>query len=138
MNGEVFLDSGIFIAFLTRRDRQHEAAEALFSAPPQHWCTSVLVISETYSWFLHRYGEEAARSFRSLLEELSSLTLLAAGPAHHEAVGRKLDIHRGTKLTYVDASILVWMAERKIETVWGTDTHLAIEGARVTPGPPDD
>jgi predicted nucleic acid-binding protein len=137
VNGEVFLDSGIFIAFLTRRDRQHEAAEVLFSDPPQHWCTSVLVIAETYSWFLHRYGEEAARGFRSLLEEFPNLALLGAGPAHHEAVGRKLDTLRGTKLTYVDASSLVWVAERKIRTVWGTDNHLAVEGSQVTPGPPD-
>ena len=137
MNGEVFLDSGIFIAFLVRRDRQHKAAEALFSSPPQRWCTSVLVIAETYSWFLHRYGEDAARSFRSLLEEFPDLQLLDAGPLHHEAVGKKLDALRGNKLTYVDASSLIWLAERKIQTVWGTDNHLAIEGSAVTPGPPD-
>ena len=136
MTGEVFLDSGIFIAFLIRRDRQHDAAAVLFSDPPRRWCTSLLVISETYSLFLHRYGEEAARSFRSLLDELPNLALLGAVPAHHEAVGRKLDALRGTKLTYVDASSLVWIAERQIRFVWGTDNHLALEGAQVTPGPP--
>jgi predicted nucleic acid-binding protein len=137
VNREVFLDSGIFIAFLVRRDRQHEAAELLFSAPPEHWCTSIFVLAETYSWFLHRYGEEAARGFRSLLEEFPSLVLLGAGPAHHETVWKKLDALRGTKLTYVDASSLVWVSERKIQTIWGTDRHLTIEGSRVIPGPPD-
>jgi predicted nucleic acid-binding protein len=131
---EIFLDSGIFIAFLVRRDRHHEAAEALFFDPPRLWCTSVLVVSETYSWFLHRYGEESARGFRAFLAELRTLTLLEAGLAHHEAVGRKLDKHRGIKLSYVDASNLVWVAEREILTVWGTDHHLAVEGARVVPG----
>ena len=137
MTGEVFLDSGIFIAFLIRRDRQHEAADSLFSDPPQSWCTSLLVVAETYSWFLHRHGEDAARSFRSLLGEFPTLELLGTESAHHAAVERKLDALRGSKLTYVDASSLVWVTERKIKTVWGTDHHLAIEGAHVTPGPPD-
>ncbi|HZF12424.1 MAG TPA: PIN domain-containing protein [Thermoanaerobaculia bacterium] len=137
MTGEIFLDSGIFIAFLIRRDHQHAAAELLFADPPRHWCTSVLVIAETYSWFLYRYGEESARGFRSVLEEFSTLELLGAGSAHHEAVAKKLDILRGVKLTYVDASSLVWIAERKIRTVWGTDNHLAVEGSQVIPGPPD-
>jgi len=49
---------------------------------------------------------------------------------------RKLDRHRGLKLTYVDASSLVLVASARIKTVWGTDAHLGVEGARVLPGPP--
>lgn len=55
---------------------------------------------------------------------------------HRAAVDDKLEVLRGTKLTYVDASSLVWLATKGIDTVWGTDHHLAIEGARVIPGPP--
>jgi hypothetical protein len=53
--------------------------------------------------------------------------------AHHALVVRKLDRHRGRKLTYVDASSLVWLERRRIPEVWGTDVDLAIEGARVRP-----
>ena len=52
---EVFLDSGIFIAFLNRRDRHHVQATSLFNNPPARWCTSALVRSEAYSWFLHKH-----------------------------------------------------------------------------------
>jgi hypothetical protein len=52
------------------------------------------------------------------------------------AVWAKLDDLRGLKLTFVDASSLVWLQEREIKTVWGTDHHLAVEGARVLPGSP--
>lgn len=133
MTGEVFLDSGVFIAFLVRSDRFHQEAVALFAKPPRSWSTSVLVISECYSWFLHRHGEEAARTFRRLVQDMSELKLLEADTHHQEAVWKKLDILRGSRLTYVDASSLVWLEERKIQTVWGTDHHLALEGAKVVP-----
>lgn len=134
MSPEVFIDSGAFIAFLVRADRFNDAAVSLFSLPPKRWSTSVLVVSETYSWFLHKLGENAARSFRSLVQSLPELTLLGADARHQEAVWRKLDHLRGSRLTYVDASSLVWIEERKIGTVWGTDHHLGLEGAAVIPG----
>jgi len=134
MNGSAFIDSGAFIAFLDRSDRLHAATRALFSRPPRTLWSSVLVFSETYSWFLHRLGEEPARSFRGLVAELPRLRLLELSKGHHGHVLGKLDRLRGTKLTYVDASSLVWLKAHKIRTVWGTDHHLSIEGATVVPG----
>jgi hypothetical protein len=98
--------------------------------------TSVPVVSETYSWFLHRLGENAARTFRLLLDDLPSLQLLGADRKHALAVNVTLERLRGTKLTWVDGSSLVFLEQRQIKTVWGTDHHLGIEGARVIPGPP--
>jgi hypothetical protein len=48
-------------------------------------------------------------------------------------VVRKLEQLRGHKLTYVDASSLVFLQERNIREVWGTDRDLSFEGARVLP-----
>lgn len=136
MTGGAFVDSGAFIAFLVASDRLHPEVVRLFARPPKRWFTSTLVISETYSWFLHRLGEEAARTYRALLESLSTIEILDTDSDHREDLWAKLDALRGHKLTYVDASSLVWLETRDIRTVWGTDHHLAIEGARVTPGPP--
>ena len=136
MTAEAFVDSGAFIAFLDASDRQHRAAVALFADPPMRLTTSVLVVSECYGWFLHRIGENGARTFRRLLDELPGLRLLGADEAHREAVWRKLDDLRGAKLTFVDASSLVWLERESIETVWGTDFDLSLEGAEVLPGPP--
>lgn len=132
----MLIDSGAFIAFLLREDRSHRETAALFAAPPRHWSTSVLILSETYSWFLHRLGEEAARIFRRFITELPELRVLDADASHRAAVGRKLDALRGAKLTFVDASSLVWLEELDIPTVWGTDHHLTLEGATVLPGSP--
>jgi predicted nucleic acid-binding protein len=131
--GPVFLDTGIFIAFLDRSDGYHDAAVRLFSDPPQRCLTSLAVVSEAYGWFLHRLGEEAARTFRLALAELPRLDLLALDAAHHATVGRKLEQLRGHKLTYVDASSLVFLARHRIREVWGTDRDLALEGASVVP-----
>lgn len=132
---EVFVDSGAFIAFLVRSDRLHEQAVGLFADPPERWSTSVLVISETYSWFLHRLGDEAARTFRALVENMTGLQLLDVDERHRAAIWYKLHSLRGYKLTFVDASSLVWLERRGIRTVWGTDQHLGVEGAKVVPGP---
>jgi predicted nucleic acid-binding protein len=131
--GIVFLDSGIFVAFLDRSDGYHRAALRLFAEPPGRWCTSLAVVSETYGWFLHRLGEEAARTFRLALGELPGLQLLVLDSRHHEAVLQKLERLRGHKLTYVDASSLVFLGQHGIPEVWGTDRDLALEGARVVP-----
>ncbi len=131
--GPVFLDSGIFIAFLDRSDHYHAAALRLMSDPPRRWYSSLPVVSETYGWFLHRFDEEAARAFRLLLGDLPRLELLAVDVAHHRAVCQTLDRHRGHKLTYVDASSLALLQVKGIREVWGTDRDLALDGARVLP-----
>lgn len=136
MNERVFIDSGAFVAFLVAGDRLHEDVAALFSRPPKRWWTSVLVVAETYGWFLHRLDEEAARTFRLFVDELPGLEVLDSSADHRRAVWQKLDALRGSKLTNVDASSLVWLQDLGIRAVWGTDHHLAIEGATVTPGPP--
>jgi predicted nucleic acid-binding protein len=132
--GPVFVDSGAFIAFLDRSDRHHEAVVRLFADLPRRWFSSLAVVSETYGWFLHRLGEDAARTFRLALGELPRLRLLSLDLAHHAAVSRKLEQLRGHRLTYVDASSLVFLDRFEIREVWGTDRDLALEGARVLPG----
>ena len=107
--GPAFLDSGIFIAFLDRSDRYHATALRLFADPPRRWYTSLAVVSETYGWFLHRLGEDAARTFRLALAELPRLELLGLDQTHHAAVVDRLERLRGRKLTYVDASSLVFV-----------------------------
>ncbi len=129
----VFLDTGIFVAFLDRSDGYHHAAVRLFSDPPRRWYTSLAVVAEAYGWFLHRLGEEAARTFRLALAELPRLELLGLDAAHHEATVRKLERLRGHKLTYVDASSLVFLQDLRVAEVWGTDRDLSLEGARVVP-----
>lgn len=91
------------------------------------------MVAETYGWFLHRLGEDAARTFRLALAELPRLELLTPDTGHLKAVTGVLERHRGRKLTYVDASSLAFLRQFRIDEVWGTDRDLSIEGARVAP-----
>jgi predicted nucleic acid-binding protein len=129
----VFLDSGILIAFLNARDQWHDQAKALFASAKPRWSTSYLVVSEAYSWFLHRHGEEAARSLRAFIDKLEGLRLFGVDRNHHLKVVRMLDRLRGSKLTYVDASSLCLMERHRIGKVWATDRHLGLTGAEVLP-----
>src|SRR5687768_16879080 len=109
MKRRVFLDSGILIAHLSQRDQWHTQAVALFGGPRPAWATSVLVISETCSWFLHRMGEEASRRFLEFVDRLEKLEVFEATLDHHREVLRTLDCYRGARLTYVDASSLTFL-----------------------------
>jgi predicted nucleic acid-binding protein len=130
-----FLDSGIFIAFLNARDQWHDQARTLFGMSKLRWSTSYLVVSESYSWFLHRYGEESARTLSQFIGNLDGLRIYDANREHHRRVGHMLDRLRGSKLTYVDASSLCLIEEHKIRKVWATDHHLGLTGAEVFPRP---
>ena len=134
MKPRVFLDSGIFVAFLDRSDRWHAQARTLFATPLRGWCTSLLVVAEAQAWFLHRLGEEPARRFLSLIGDLEGLEILLPGADHHREVVRTLDRLRGTRLTYVDASSLALIGAHRIRRVWSTDRHLGLTGAEVVPG----
>ena len=133
MSERVFLDTGIFIAALIRRDRLHVYAAELFGRAATAWTTSLLVVSEGYSWFLHRHGEEAARDFRAFIATLKGLDLLAVTADDHRRAVQMLDRFRGTKLTYVDAASLGYIQQKKIKTVWSTDHHLGLSGAEILP-----
>jgi predicted nucleic acid-binding protein len=129
----VFLDSGIFIAAMIRRDRFHSQAVELFGRAGIRWMSSLLVVSESYSWFLHRHGEEAARMFRAFIAALDNLRLYPVTSEDHQRTLRILDRFRGCKLTYVDAASLAHIEQRKIKTVWSTDHHLGLTGALILP-----
>ncbi|MDE2763396.1 MAG: type II toxin-antitoxin system VapC family toxin [Gemmatimonadota bacterium] len=130
----VFLDTGIFVAAMNGHDRYHREARAMFAGPTPRWHTSVLVWSEAYNWFLHRHGDEAARSFGSLVASLEGLVMFTADEDHHAEVCRMSDRMRRERLTYVDASSLVLIDRHGIGTVWSTDPGLGLTGAKVLPG----
>lgn len=130
---KVFLDTGIFVAAMNGRDEYHEQARAMFAGTPPRWHTSVLVWSEAYNWFLHRHGDEAARSFGSMVASLEGLVMFTADADHHAEVCRMADRMRSERLTYVDASSLVLIDRHGIGTVWSTDRRLGLTGAKVLP-----
>lgn len=132
-NGAVFLDTGILVALLNAKDQWHNAATALFESGNPAWHTSYLVLSESYSFFLHRYGEEPTRTLRKFVAALPNVTVHPADQTLHQNTYKMLDRLRGARLSYVDASSLCLLRTHKIKTVWSTDHHLGLTGAEVLP-----
>lgn len=130
---KVFIDSGIFIAYMNRRDRWHQQALYLFQEKNIQPFTSELVISETYSWFLHQAGEEIARQFRLFAKTIPRLRIIFSVSESFENTLKMLDKHRGAKLTFVDAASLTHLDDNKINTVWSTDYHLSLTGRTIKP-----
>jgi len=129
----VFIDSGIFIAYLNKRDRWHQQALYLFQEKNIQPYTSELVISETYSWFLHQAGEEIARQYRLFVQAIPRLKILFSNAETFTATATMLERQRGSKLTYVDAASLALLDGQKIATVWSTDYHLSLTGKTIRP-----
>ena len=93
----------------------------------------MLVVSETYSWFLHKLDEESAREFLGFVNAIEGLTVLDVPAALQRDAQRILDRFRGSKLTYVDAVSLVLIEKHKLKQVWGTDRDLTFSGAALFP-----
>lgn len=93
----------------------------------------MLVLSETYSWFLHKLDEEAAREFLAFVDALEGLVVLDMPAAMSQEARRLLDRFRGRKLTYVDAVSLALIGRHGIKHVWGTDRDLTFTGATLIP-----
>jgi len=129
----VFIDSGAFVAALFRSDRHHAAVRLLFLALPRKSFTSVLVVSETYSWFLHKLDEESARDFLAFVDALRGLVVLDAPASSRRHARRVLAEFRGSKLTYVDAVSLALIDQHRVSEVWGTDRDLTFTGAALRP-----
>lgn len=129
----VFIDSGAFVAALFRSDRHHAEFRAVFARLPRKTFTSMLVLSETYSWFLHKLDEESARAFLAFVDSIEGLVVLDASAALRRDAKRLLDRFRGSKLTYVDAVSLVLIEKHEINQVWGTDQDLTFTGAALVP-----
>lgn len=133
MTEKVFIDSGVFIAYLNKRDRWHQQALYLFQEKNISPYTTELVISETYSWFLHLAGEEIARQFRLFVKAIPKLKIIFSGTEAFESTAAMLDKHRGAKLSYVDAASLAVLEAQRIATVWSTDYHLSLTGRTIKP-----
>jgi predicted nucleic acid-binding protein len=130
-----FLDSGFFIAWINETDERHARALELLTiaaAKKSTLLTSSLVVSETYTHLLYRYGKETARGFRFAVTELQGqLQCLHLDDKKLGLTFSTLERHRALSLSLVDASNLVFARHEKCQEIWATDREMGIEGAEL-------
>ena len=124
---EAYVDTSAFIAFIDRSDSHHPLFARLFADPPRLW-TTALVIAEGHGWFLRRYDRTRALAFLSMVEMLSPLTTVDAGPSLVSGATQILRRFGDQDLTLVDAAGLYLMHDRKTRRCWSTDHHMRLTG----------
>lgn len=124
---ECYVDTSALIAFLDRSDSYHPLFRRLFSTPPALF-TSSLVIAEGHGWFLRRYNEHRAIQFLAFIEVLPNFTIEAFGTEQLPATAAIVKKFNDQQLTLADGHGLAIMKNRRIETCWSTDRHMALTG----------
>ena len=124
---ECYVDTSAFIAFLDRSDSYHPLFRRLFSAPPL-LVTSALVMAEGHGWFLRRYDQGRAAQFLAFLDALPRLRIESFGAEELASAGAIAKKFKDQNLTLADAHGLAIMSERRTETCWSTDRHMALTG----------
>ena len=136
---KLFIDSAAFIAIHSRHDGPHGPAIDFYRQLPKSTAimTSVLVVSETYSWLRSRVGYYSASVFLDLIfdaVETRWMEVVYSDPDIDRRTRQVLRKYRDHELSYTDASSAVIMEMTGIKDVFTFDKHFVILGKRVHPG----
>jgi len=130
-SGDVFVDSGAWIALLSARDQHHAEADRLFRIAVRDrvsLVTTNLVLAEVHRFILFRVGIRAAGAALDHIEASSLVRTQFAAESHHRAARRwmaRLDDHR---ISYTDAVSFAVMQAGRCRAVLGFDSDFTIAG----------
>lgn len=85
-------------------------------------------MAEGHGWFLKRYDRTRALQFLALIEAMTPLAVLPAGPTELAGGTTILRKFSDQDLSLTDAVGLHVMKTRKTSTCWSTDFHLGLTG----------
>ena len=80
---KVFIDSGAFIALIDERDPLHKASQAFYKSLTKRaipLITSLMVISETYTWLRYHVGYDSAVRFIGIIERSEKARIFKSYP----------------------------------------------------------
>jgi len=127
----VFVDSGGWIALLSRRDQHHVEAARLFRhavARRVPLVTTNLVLAEVHRLTLVRAGVQPALRVLDLVDASSDVTVTFPGPDHHAAARQWLARLSPHPVTYTDAVSFAVMETARCRRVLGFDRDFALAG----------
>jgi predicted nucleic acid-binding protein len=127
----VYVDSGGWIALLSRRDRHHSEAAKLFREVARRrtaLVTSNLVLAEVHRLLLFRAGIAAAFAAVERITALDRLSFEFVARTHHDAAMEWIRRFADQSVTYTDATSFAIMAARRDRQVIGFDRHFEIAG----------
>ena len=137
MRAPVYVDSGGWIALLSRRDAHHPEAAEVFRESVRRRAallTSNLVIAEVHRLLLFRGGISAALAAVERITALERVSVEFVTRAHHDDAVEWLRRFADQPFTYTDATSFAVMTGRRCRQVIGFDRHFQTAGFERWPG----
>ncbi len=130
----VFVDTGAWIALALTRDPLHPRASEtweLLASTGAKLHTSVSILVETFTFLDRNTTRSVALAWKDSLKVVPRLRILPCTSRDLEQAWKyfeRPDLH---KLSAVDASSFVLMAQRRIRVAFAFDSHFATAGFRM-------
>lgn len=135
---KLFIDTGAFIALIIEEDNLHEIAKTYYQSLRKSILlyTSILVVSETYTWLRYHYGFQPASQFLDIIKngiKTGNLIVLYPDPVICEKAHAILIKYKDQELSYADALSFAILEAEEIKDVFGFDNHFYIANCSLWP-----
>lgn len=127
----MFVDSGGWIALLSRRDGHHQEARTLFrkaEAGRRRLCTSNLVLAEVHRFLLFRAGIAPAAAALERIGRVETLAIEFVTRPTHDAAIEWLGRFADQPFTYTDATSFAVMESHGCRQAITFDRHFEVAG----------
>lgn len=132
----IFVDTGGWIALLSRDDAHHARAAAAWPGilrQFRHIVVTNLVVAESYTFLRRQAGFAAAWTLLDRLQATPRLELVYADAALEGDARALLQQYRDHPLSYTDAVSFATMKGRSITQAFGFDRHFLVLGFELIP-----
>jgi len=132
--GEVFVDTGAWIALAVATDPLHARAVGTWSRLDRRGArlaTSIPIVMETFTFLERNTTRAVALRWKDSLAAVRRLRVLECRRADLAASWRWFERRELHKLSSVDAVSFVLMAEARLREVFTFDHHFASAGFRI-------
>ena len=135
---KLFIDSAALIAVFNKNDQHHKTATDYYGTLTKSTSliTTLLVVSETYTWFRYHLNHKIAIDFLDVVEEaiaLEWLKIIYPDPFLNNQAQNILRYYSDQDLSYVDAVNIAVLQNMKIKDVFSFDSHFYIVKSNVWP-----
>lgn len=138
MRGEIFVDTGAWIAISDHRDQHHVAATGVYPRLLQQYralVTTNLVIAETYVMIRRVGGYKPAMRFLDSIRRSSRILKIYSDEVLEEQAEGILRRYDDQDFSFTDAVSFAVMGQRGITEAFAFDRHFLIAGFTLVPEP---
>jgi len=135
---KIFIDTGGLIALLDEKDPYHKDSSEFYRSLKKNALlfTTLLVVSETYTWLRYHSSHSTANSFLGIIEKAKKTGYIKVIFPDTNLISKThavLHEYKDQELSYTDALSFVILEQYHIEDVFGFDSHFFIIKRNIWP-----